>query len=399
MIVAVIGGGAAGFFTAINMAERHPDWNVTILEKSNKLLSKVKVSGGGRCNVTNGRSAAGDLVPFYPRGNKKLYKVFQQFSTNDMVEWLQQRGVETHMEDDLRMFPVTNDSQTIINCFLNESKRLGITIRTNFGIEIIRQLGEQWEIRSSDEQLIVDKLVIATGSSPAAWKMVSTIGLDIVDPVPSLFTFNIKDDRIANLMGISFPNVSIKIAGTKLEESGPLLITHWGLSGPAVLKLSAWGARELNKLKYQFRTMINFTGTSSAEQIRHDINQYKAHNPKRKVSNYALYDLPKRFWSQLVHYCEIGEETPFGELSKKQINKLTEELYQGLYQVKGKSTFKEEFVTSGGVNLNEINLQSFEAKRFPNLYLAGEVLDIDALTGGFNFQACWSGGWIIAQNI
>ena len=399
MRVAIIGGGAAGFFTAINIAEKHPKWNITILEKSSKLLSKVKVSGGGRCNVTNGRSEPSELVPFYPRGNKKLYSVFKQFSTSDMVEWLAAHGVSTHMEEDLRMFPSTNDSQTIIDCFLAQCKHYNIVIKTNWNLDQIDQQENLWRIKSPNEELSVDKVVIATGSSPSTWKTLGNTGLRITDPVPSLFTFNLKDERIHGLMGVSFPNVSVKITNTKLEESGPMLITHWGLSGPAILKLSAWGARELNQLKYTFKILINYTGDLSPNIVREDLLNLQGNHPKRKIANYPMYDLPKRFWEQLCTYCGIGEDTLFGEVNKKQMNKLVEELTQGLYHVNGKSTFKEEFVTSGGVKLSEIDLNTFEVKRFPGLYLAGEVLDIDALTGGFNFQACWSGGWVIAQAI
>lgn len=399
MRVVVIGGGAAGFFSAINIAEKHPDWKITILEKSSKLLSKVKVSGGGRCNVTNGRSAPAELVPFYPRGNKKLYSVFKQFSTLDMVDWLSQRGVSTHMEEDLRMFPSTDNSQTIIDCFLDQCKKLNITIKTNWSLDQITQVGAKWLIKSTAESLIADKVVIATGSSPASWKTLQKVGFKISNPVPSLFTFNIKDERINGLMGLTFPNASVKITNTKLEESGPMLITHWGLSGPAILKLSSWSARELHQINYKFSILINFLGDLSPNKVREDLLVQKNNHPKRKITNYPIYDLPKRFWTQICIYCGVDEEIPFGELPKKQANKLVEELTQGLYSVNGKSTFKEEFVTSGGIKLSEVDLNTFEARRFPGLYLAGEVLDIDALTGGFNFQACWSGGWIISQSI
>ncbi|MEQ8473717.1 MAG: NAD(P)/FAD-dependent oxidoreductase [Marinoscillum sp.] len=399
MKVGIIGGGATGFFAAINIAERHPTWEVEILEKSNKVLSKVKVSGGGRCNVTNARSKPSELINFYPRGGKSLYQVFEQFTTSDMVNWLAQRGVPTHQEEDLRMFPTTNDSQTIIDCFLNTARKLRVKITKNCGVAKIIQEQEGWSLATSQGNQTFDKLVVASGGSPAVWRMLENIGLNIVPPVPSLFTFNIKDPRIEGLMGISFSDVKIKIIGTKLYEAGPLLITHWGLSGPAVLKLSAWGARELAAKDYKFNITVNYLGEVNSDQARTEIIQLKTNHPKRKVLNYPLFGLPKRFWEQLCTYCDINDEVIFGEFPKKQMNKLIEELTQGFYSVDGKSTFKEEFVTSGGIKLTEVNLSTFESKRFPNLYLAGEVIDIDALTGGFNFQACWSEAWMISQNI
>lgn len=399
MKIIVIGGGAAGFFAAINIAEKHPGFQVTILEKTNKLLSKVKVSGGGRCNVTNKRTKPSELVSFYPRGGKKLHQVFKRFSTSDMIDWLESKGVSTKAEEDLRMFPTSDSSQTIIDCFLTEAKRLNIVILQNQNMTSLEPIGSKWEVNTTKNSYEADKVIIATGSSPAAWKLLTDVGLEITPIVPSLFTFNITDERLENLQGVSFTESRIKITGSKLEENGPLLITHWGLSGPAILKLSAWGAYELEAANYQFDILINFTGDLQPELIRDHIIQYKSSNPKRKIINYPLFNLPKRFWERITTFCKINEETPFSDLSKKQINKLVEELAQGKYSVNGKSTFKEEFVTAGGVKLNEINLETFECRRFPNLYLAGEVLDIDALTGGFNFQACWSGAWTISESL
>ncbi|MFK7952445.1 MAG: NAD(P)/FAD-dependent oxidoreductase [Ekhidna sp.] len=399
MKIIVIGGGAAGFFTAINIAEKHPTYKVTILEKSNKLLSKVKVSGGGRCNVTNARSKPSELVHFYPRGHKKLHSLFKSFSTSDMVAWLAQRGVKTKAEEDLRMFPITDSSQTIIDCFQKEAQKHKVQVRTNTAMASIKPKGKNWIVETNEETIDADKVIIATGSSPALWKQLVNLGLQVTPPTPSLFTFNIKDARLKDLMGVSFESASVKITGTKLAESGPMIITHWGLSGPAILKLSAWGARELETLKYTFSIMINFTNDLKPEEVKSHFTQYKEAHPKRKIVNYPLFDLPKRFWERITSHCGISNETTHGELQKKQLNKLVEELSQGLYPVNGKSTFKEEFVTAGGVKLNEIDLATFESKEFKNLYLAGEVLDIDALTGGFNFQACWSAGWVISDVI
>lgn len=394
----VIGGGAAGFFAAINIAEKHPQYQVTILEKTTKLLSKVRVSGGGRCNVTNERSKPSELVHFYPRGSKKLHQVFKRFSTSDMIDWLEARGVQTKAEEDKRVFPISDSSQTIIDCFLKEAQRLKITILQNQSVTSLSLAENKWIISTTHETFEADKVVIATGSSPATWKILQQTGLEISSIVPSLFTFNISDKRLKNLQGVSFAEAQVKIAGMKLEETGPLLITHWGLSGPAILKLSAWGAYELAEIDYKFDIMINFTGSLKQNEIQHHIRQYSETNPKKKAINYPLFNVPKRFWERIVEFCGISPETLFSELSKKHINKLTEELVQGKYAVTGKSTFKDEFVTAGGVKLSEVDLQSFECKRFPNLYIAGEVLDIDALTGGFNFQACWSAAWIISEN-
>lgn len=399
MKVIVIGGGAAGFFAAINIAEKHPDYQVTILEKSNKLLSKVKVSGGGRCNVTNARTKPSELVSFYPRGNKKLHPLFKTFTTSDMVDWLNQRGVETKAEDDLRMFPITDDSQTIIDCFLKEAKKYGVTITQNEALTRLKQQDDRWLVHTKATAYEAGKVIVATGSSTATWKILEELGLELTPLVPSLFTFNIKDPRLKDLQGISFDYVQVKVTGSKLEENGPLLITHWGLSGPAVLKLSSRGAYELADKNYRFDVLINFTGALKPNEIRKHIQEYAAANPKRKAINYPLFELPKRFWERMVDHCGIGAETPFMELSKKHVNKLVEELGQGRYAVDGKSTFKEEFVTAGGIKLSEVDLSTFECKRFSNLYLAGEVLDIDALTGGFNFQACWSAGWVISESV
>lgn len=398
MKVIVIGGGAAGFFTAINIAEKHSDYEVVIVEKTSKLLQKVRVSGGGRCNVTNARSVPSELVKFYPRGQKKLHSVFKDFSTSDMVDWLSAHGVSTKAEADQRMFPITDNSQTIIDCFLQAAQRLGIQIIQHTNVNQLTLVGKQWKITTSNQELMADKVIVATGASPAMWEVLQQTGLEVTPIVPSLFTFNISDARLKELQGVSFETCSVKVAATKLVEQGPLLITHWGLSGPAILKLSAWGAYELHEKNYRFDLLVNFID-QEPEKARQDLLDYKATHQKRKVVNYPLFDLPRRFWERMTHYCDISETTPFGDLSKKQINKLIEELCQGRYEVNGKSTFKEEFVTAGGVALKEIDLNTFEAKRFPGLYLAGEVLDIDALTGGFNFQACWSAGWVISEHM
>ncbi|MCR9252952.1 MAG: NAD(P)/FAD-dependent oxidoreductase [bacterium] len=396
--IIICGGGAAGFFAAINIKGKNPDYTVKILEKSNKLLSKVKISGGGRCNVTNARSTPSELVKFYPRGEKKLYKLFKQFTTTDMVQWLANHGVNTKTENDLRMFPESNDSQTIINCFLDVCRRQKIEIIKNEGIEKIEH-DSNWKIKTINTTYEADAVVVATGSSGKTWGILENLGLKLAPAVPSLFTFNIKDNRLNGLQGLSFKETNIKITNTKLSENGPLLITHWGLSGPAVIKLSAWGAIPLEKIKYNFDVIINFLGDRSSEDARAMLNQLKSTNPNRKVLNYPFDGIPKRYWERLCSYIGISENQIYGELSKKNSNKLIEELTQAKFSVSGKSTFKEEFVTCGGVELSEVNLQDLQSKQFPGLYFCGEVLNIDGITGGFNFQACWTTAWIISENI
>lgn len=397
--IIIVGGGAAGYFSAINVAEKHPDYQVTILEKASQGLAKVRISGGGRCNVTNQRKQPSELVNFYPRGQKKLYPVFKKFTTSDMVDWLKVRGVETQAETDQRIFPASNTSQTIIDCFVNQATRLGIVVKFNTSVKSLVQSGNQWKLETSSGEEIADVVIYATGSSPSSMAVLTQLGLHATPLAPSLFTFNIADARIKGLEGLSFKQVKVKVAKTKLEDEGPMLITHWGLSGPAILKLSAWGALDLKDVGYRFQIMLNFTPELRQEEVRTHISELKSNYSKRKTANYPLFDLPRRFWERVCSTSGISEDSLNLDLSKKQINKLTEELTQGLYQVNGKSTFKEEFVTCGGIDLSEINLNTFECLRFPNLYLAGEVLNIDALTGGFNFQACWSGGWVISESL
>lgn len=398
----ICGGGASGFFAAINIAEKHPDYDITILEKSKNVLQKVKVSGGGRCNVTNERDKPSELVKFYPRGNKKLHSMFKQFSTSDMKDWLSKRDVKTKTEDDLRVFPVTDDSSTIINCFLDLVKKHSVNLVTQEGLKDFSYNDNEEKFivdTTKGRSLVADYLIIATGSSSSIWNLLEKKEIEINPPVPSLFTFNIQDSRLDDLSGIAFDNVETKIAGTKLHESGPLLITHWGLSGPAVLKLSAWGARELAKLKYDFQIIVNFVAGKNFDQVREDIKSYKDTNPKKKVSTNPLFNIPKRYWLSICVFAEIREDAIYADLGKKSINKVAEELSQASFNVLGKSTFKEEFVTCGGVKLSEIDLNTMESKRYPKLFFTGEILDIDAITGGFNFQSCWSTAWLIGQNI
>ena len=394
MKVAIIGGGAAGFFTAINIAEKNVKAQVTIFEKSSKLLSKVKISGGGRCNVTNGRTKPSELINFYPRGEKKLYKPFEQFTTSDMTAWLAQRGVPTHTEEDKRVFPTSNNSQTIIDLFLKKCDALKIKIVKGVDIANLSRSGSSWTLNDQS----FDKVVIATGSSEKTWKWLEAMGLEIEPRVPSLFTFNIKDDKIMGLYGLSFPSASVKIAKSKFQETGPLLITHWGLSGPAVLKLSSVAALDLAALSYQFQIIINFLGISP-EAFNDWFEDQKQSMAKKSIVNLKIPNCPSRFWSNLLKVLQIPPTKSLSEISKKEKNRIIENMTQSHFQVQGKSTFKDEFVTAGGIALKEIDLRTMASKKLPGLYFAGEVLNIDALTGGFNFQACWTGGWLISEDL
>ncbi len=397
--VIVCGGGAAGFFSAINVANKTLKSKILILEKSSKLLAKVKISGGGRCNVTNGRELPAELVKFYPRGGKKLYALLKGFGPKEMTKWLGNQNVPLHTEADLRVFPISNNSQTIIDCFLQNCIQKNIEIKTNQEVISISKVDGCWELKSKQTSYLSKHVIFATGSSPKSWAMLQKTPIKMESPVPSLFTFNIKDERLNSLPGVSFEDVTIKVEGSKISESGPLLITHWGLSGPAVLKLSAWAARQLYEKNYEFNILINFNKSHSAESFRDWLLQVKQSNPHKKLSNMVPAGITTRYWSNLISYCNIPENLQLQDLSKKIINKLSEECTQAKFVVKGKSTFKEEFVTCGGISLSEIDLKTMESKHHTNLYFSGEVLNIDGITGGFNFQACWATGWAVSETI
>ena len=396
--IIIVGGGAAGFFTAINIVEKNPKVKVAILERGKEVLTKVRVSGGGRCNVTHACFEPNELVKFYPRGEKELRGPFHQFSSGDTIEWFRKHGVELKVEDDGRIFPVSNSSQTIIDCFLQATQKLGITILTGQSVQSIFKKEDFWKIETQNENYIAEKLILATGSNPKIWEMLQTFGHAIVNPVPSLFTFNIKDARIKELPGVS-AHVSIRVKDTKLTSTGPLLITHWGMSGPAILKLSAWGARILFEKNYQFTIFVNWLNdvtTDEAEKILKDLKQEHA---KKAVSKKSPFDFPNRLWESLVLASGIETETKWADLSKILLQNLANQLTNSSFQVNGKSTFKDEFVTAGGVNLKEINFKTMESKLHKNLYFAGEIVDIDAITGGFNFQNAWTSGYILANSI
>lgn len=396
--ILIIGGGAAGFFTAINAAELNLKLKIAILERGKEVLTKVRISGGGRCNVTHAEFIPKELSKNYPRGEKELLGPFHSFMTGDTIDWFEKRGVALKIEDDGRMFPVTDSSQTIIDCFLSETKRLGIEVLLNHSLQEIVKENELWKIETSQGTCQTKNLVIATGSNPKIWNLLEGMGHTLVAPVPSLFTFNIKDKRIADLPGVS-TNATVKVLGTGLESEGPLLITHWGLSGPAILKLSAWGARELNELDYKFTLEVNWLEYLTFDETLEQLKEIKSNNAKQLVAKHPQFDLPKRLWQNLVIACGINPEIKWGETNKNQLQNLSNQLTQCRFEVNGKSTFKEEFVTAGGVELKEINFKTFESKIHNNLYLAGEVLNIDAITGGFNFQNCWTGGYLVAKAI
>ena len=395
--IIIVGGGAAGFFTAINIAEKNSKLKIAILERGKEVLTKVRISGGGRCNVTHACFVPSELVKNYPRGEKELRGPFNTFCSGDTIEWFEKLGVELKIEDDGRMFPVSNSSQTIIDCFVSETQKYGIQVLTNQSVQSIFKSEDFWKVETNNENFACQKLILTTGSNPKIWEMLQNMEHSITDAVPSLFTFNIKDKRIKDLMGLSaFANVKVK--NSKLEESGPLLITHWGMSGPGILKLSAWGAIELAAKNYQFAIEINWLNDLATATVLENLKELKLEHAKKAVSKKSPFDFPNRLWESLVLASEIDAETKWSDLTKNQLQNLANQLTKGEFQVNGKSTFKEEFVTAGGIDLKEINFKTMESKLHDNLFFAGEIVNIDAITGGFNFQNAWTSGFVLAQN-
>lgn len=401
--IIVVGGGAAGFFAAINCAQLHPNYSISLFEKSSKLLSKVRVSGGGRCNVTHACFDNSLLIKNYPRGEKELRNAFSRFSATDTVKWFEQRGVELKTEKDGRMFPVTDNSETIINCLMQEAEKTGVKIKLNLDItEIVKNENNTFTLLANGGgSFDCDKLIIATGGNPkdTAYDWLKKLGHTIIKPVPSLFTFNIPNNPVTQLMGVSVPNAKVRVHGTKLETEGPLLITHWGMSGPGILKASAWGARVLSDLNYNFTALINWLPKYTEEKLRIEFANQRAENPAKMVLNNCPVELPKRLWEYFVNKAGISETTRWADLPKKNSNILITIIINDEYKVQGKTTFKEEFVTCGGISLKEIDFSTMQSKLVPNLYFAGEIMDVDGITGGFNFQNAWSSGWIAAQSI
>ena len=396
--IIIIGGGAAGFFAAINIAKQNPNLSIAILERGKTGLQKVKISGGGRCNVTHAEFIPSELIENYPRGKKELLGPFHRFMTGDTIAWFEERGIALKIEEDGRMFPVSNSSQTIIDCFLNEAKKYNVELLYNHSVKTVIINKDKFIVKTTQGNLSANKIIMATGSNPKIWNLLSDLGHTIVSPVPSLFTFDIKDGRIKDIPGVVAKDVEVRVVDTDLISEGPLLITHVGMSAPSILKLSAFGAVELAKLNYNFKISVNF--------IRYDIEscvEYlksaKQEYSKKTVLNSVQFDLPKRLWKKLVLVSNIQETERWADLNKVQLETLANQLTNAVFQVIGKSTFKEEFVTAGGVDLKEINFKTFESKRIPNLYFAGEVMNVDAVTGGFNFQNAWTSAFIVSKAV
>ncbi|MCC3526913.1 MAG: NAD(P)/FAD-dependent oxidoreductase [Microcoleus sp. PH2017_22_RUC_O_B] len=436
--ITVIGGGAAGFFSAITCAKTYPQARVTLLEAGRQVLAKVRISGGGRCNVTHACFDPGVLVQNYPRGGKALRGAFTRFQPRDTVDWFASHGVKLKTEADGRMFPITDDSETIVNCLIRAAEDAGVKIRTGDAVVSVKKLTTELAAASKDssnsfpgstgecssrnsaptvtnaadklsiyspnsafeielksgEKLQSDRILLATGSNPSGFKWAKELGNTVEVPVPSLFTFNISDSRIKDLAGVSVPNAKVKLAGAKLEQSGPLLITHWGVSGPAVLKLSAWGARFLHDRHYRTSVLINWLPQYNAEVLRQQLLGVKSQLSHRLIVSSCPFPMPRRLWERLTSSIGIDDQKRWADLSNKILDKLLLELVQGEYQISGKGAFKEEFVTCGGVSLKEVDFKTMESRRCPGLFFAGEILDIDGVTGGFNFQSAWTTAWL-----
>lgn len=399
----VVGGGASGFFFAINYAEQHPIHSVVILEKSKNVLQKVKISGGGRCNVTHAEFLPRELTKNYPRGERELIGPFHTFMTGDMMAWLEAKGVELKIEEDGRIFPTSDSSQTIIDCFLSEIEKQDIEVKTSQNVLRFDFVNDIWQITTKDQIYKTKQLVISTGSSKKIWDELGRLGHKIIAPVPSLFTFNIDFPSLTRLQGLSLPT-AIKLYDTEdqthalLHSDGATLITHWGLSGPCVLKLSAWGAEILHKLNYNFIIAVNWLPQMTNEDVLDQLKFQKNESPKKNLSNQSLQDLPKRFWNFILDQSRLDLTKNWADLSKQEMLEIVKNLTHFKLEVNGKSTFKEEFVTAGGVDLKDIDFKTYSSKKQPQLNIIGEALNIDAITGGFNFQSAWTSAFIAARN-
>ncbi|MGB0367163.1 MAG: NAD(P)/FAD-dependent oxidoreductase [Flavobacteriaceae bacterium] len=396
--VAVIGGGAAGFFAALSVAEHHPSAHITLYEKSSKVLSKVKISGGGRCNVTHNCTDINTLIQAYPRGGKQLKSIFHTFQPKDTIAWFKARGVALKTEKDGRMFPTTDDSQTIIDCLETACNKLRIQRQLNSGVEKITYEKEQWTLQFKNGATQSDAVIVTTGGSPKAKGLdwLANLNHRIIPPVPSLFTFNMPKENITQLMGVVAKNTKVHITGSKIKTEGPLLITHWGMSGPTILKASSIGARALAECDYRFSIRVQWLEESPQELLR-TLEQIAKDNPQKQIGKLNPFDFPNRLWVYLLNKIKLPPDRKWNEVGQKNFHRLIDLLTNDSYAVEGKTTFKEEFVTCGGISLKDINMKTMESKKAKGLYFAGEVLDIDAITGGYNFQAAWSGGYVAGK--
>ncbi|MCM1981322.1 NAD(P)/FAD-dependent oxidoreductase [Lyngbya confervoides] len=400
MRIIVIGGGAAGFFGAITCAEANPDYRVQIVEATQSLLSKVKISGGGRCNVTHACFDPVDLTQRYPRGSRALRGPFSRFQPQDTIAWFKRRGVALKTEADGRIFPATDCSQTIVDCLCQAAHHAGVHIRVAHPVVAMQRspAGFQIHLKSGD-RLVADRVLLATGSHPIGYRLARSLGHTLIDPVPSLFTFQIKDPRLVGLAGISVPVVALRleVGNDRFQQKGPLLVTHWGLSGPAILKLSAWAARSLHGNRYRATLVMNWLPDWSEAQLRAHLLRAKQNWPRRRILKVCPFPLPLRLWTRLCEPVEITPTHRWADLSKQALRLLGDQLQRGCFAVQGKGVFKDEFVTCGGVQLKQVNFKTMESRVCPHLYLGGELLDIDGITGGFNFQNAWTTGWIAGQ--
>jgi len=396
--VAVIGGGAAGFFAALSVAEHYPTAKITLFEKTSKVLAKVKISGGGRCNVTHNCNDITDLIKAYPRGGRALKSMFHEFQPKDTIHWFEKRNVPLKTEEDGRIFPKSDDSQSIIDCLEKACKKTNITIKLSSAVQKLSPEDSQWKLHFEHGEVIVDNVIITTGGSPKlnGFQWLSNLGHTIIPPVPSLFTFNMPNESIKQLMGLVAGQTKVRILGTKIKTEGPLLITHWGMSGPAILKASSFGARELADLDYSFTIQVQWLSESLAE-IEKLFSKTLKHHPHKKAISINPLPIPNRLWIYFLEKIKLPKDRRWNEIGQKNLHRIINLLMNDQYQVQGKTTFKEEFVTCGGVSLKDIHLKTMESKKNKGLYFAGEVLDIDAITGGYNFQAAWSGGYVAGQ--
>jgi predicted Rossmann fold flavoprotein len=405
--IAVIGGGAAGYFGAIACAEKHDNAEVTIFEGTRQPLYKVGISGGGRCNVTHHCFEPEELAKGYPRGSRELLGAFSQFQPRDTVAWFAQRGVKLKVEEDGRMFPVTDLSTTIIDCLQKNAANAGVIVRTGARITAIRKIDEaasspfELELKNS-ERVHFDQVLLATGSSPQGYQFAESLGHKIIPCVPSLFTFSIKDPRLTGLSGLSFATVRLTLlteGKRRLEQTGPVLITHWGLSGPAVLKLSAFGARQLYTTRYQADLLVDWIPDHDVNSLLEEFHTYREQHPKRAVMTGCHLPLPRRFWERIIVLAEVDDDLTWSHCTRAAMKQIATELTEGRFRIVGKGEFKDEFVTCGGVDLKEVDFRTMESRICPGLYLAGEILDIDGITGGYNFQSAWTTGWLAGRSM